>query len=124
MTITTKLAGAVLTAAFMVTGCGGSSTDLGDMESEIQTGLTSQLQGEAVTVSVSSVDCVRRGDDAARCIAQLTGDAEASVPVDVSIDGDEFLWEVSGPDLTSALGPALYDDAVDEACGGELRLEC
>lgn len=106
----------------LLLACGGSdSVPLGEMESGIKSDYQLQVtkqatEADAGNVKVNSVQCVRKGDDGARCFADLSGAVDTRQGITVTIDGDKYLWEADGnPVAASATQePAPSDQAADE----------
>ena len=101
------MAGTGLVAVMALGGCGdGGSVEISEIESGIQRDYQRQITQQAREldlgeVVVRSVECVRRGDDAARCFAELDGATTVRQGIDVTIDGEEFLWEAEADPLAT-----------------------
>ncbi len=90
----------VASLALTLGACGGDEEQvpLTEIESSIRTDYQEQLhqQGAAAGLNiVSTMNCVRKGDDGARCIAEVAGDATGRSSIDVTIDGDAYTREVA-----------------------------
>lgn len=106
----TLLAPVLLTLAVAPSGCGGGTHEEGgptvnraDVEEAIRDEYEQELRADpavidagSYNVRVSTVDCVMNGDSEAKCVAEVNGILRGRATIDVTIDGDRYLWETDG----------------------------
>lgn len=106
-----------------LSACGSSdSVGTAEMEQGIKEDYSKQVSQQAKKAGidgplrVESVDCIKKGNRAARCVAVVAGSLEGRVPIDVTIDGQEYLWETDDGAF-SALQPTTSETSADEPGG-------
>lgn len=119
----------VLASGLVFIGCGGEGEkqlSTKELEGSVKTQYAQELHGEESelgTLRVTSVDCVKKSDREAKCLADVEGALAGRVPIEVTIGEDgEFIYEAES--ASASLTPAAPSGEIDDSeIDGQARLE-